>query len=86
MPEKSTYLDARPKAESPLCLVPPSVYEQVEQGLGRYFEPLCKIRSDILARDMLNPNKAVKHLEILRHTPIFGVSASWKSDRVTGPT
>jgi len=66
MLENSTFLDAQPEPTSPLCMVPPSVFEQVEQGLGKYFEPIARIRRDILAKDMLNPDKAVKHLETLK--------------------
>jgi ubiquinone/menaquinone biosynthesis C-methylase UbiE len=52
-------------APQALCLIPPSVYERVEQGLGKFFEPISGIKPDVAALDMLDAGKALKHFEIL---------------------
>jgi SAM-dependent methyltransferase len=64
MPETATPRDEQTQA--PLCVIPESVYTQLEEGLGKYFEPIAKVPRDVLTKDMLNPIKAVKHLDILK--------------------
>lgn len=66
MPETATPPDEQSTAQARLCVIPASVYEQLEQGLGKYFEPIAGVPSDVLVKDMLNANKAVKHIEILK--------------------
>jgi ubiquinone/menaquinone biosynthesis C-methylase UbiE len=66
MPETATPPDEQAEAETPLCVIPSSVYQQVEDGLGKYFEPIARIPRDVLAKDMLKTDRAVKHIEILK--------------------
>jgi ubiquinone/menaquinone biosynthesis C-methylase UbiE len=53
-------------APEELCLIPPSIYERVEQGLGTFFEPISGIKPDVAAVDMLDARKALRHFELLR--------------------
>src|SRR5437867_6486189 len=48
-----------------LCLIPLSIYERVEHGLGRFFQPISGVAPAVAALDMLDARKAVRHFEVM---------------------
>jgi len=60
--------DNNPQAapDEGLCVVPRSIYDRVEQGLGKYFEPISGFTPEVAALDMLDARKALRHHAILR--------------------
>lgn len=52
-------------AGEPLCTIPRSVYERVEQGMGTFFEPISGIKPEVAALDMLDASKSPRRLELL---------------------
>jgi SAM-dependent methyltransferase len=66
MPETASLAGEPSAPEQPLCEIPRAIYEQLKHGLGKYFEPIAKVPSEVLAKDMLNADNAIKHIEILK--------------------
>lgn len=47
------------------CVIPRSAYEQVEMGLGKFFEPITGIKAEVSAIDILDASKAPRRYAIL---------------------
>jgi len=57
---------ARDVPAEELCVVPPSVVDRVERGMGTFFQPISGIDPRVAAVDMLDARKALRHFEVLK--------------------
>src|SRR4051794_33665693 len=65
IPEAAVVNSGASSGGNGLCVIPPAVYERVADGLGRFFEPISRIKPDLAAADMLDARKALRRHEIL---------------------